>query len=48
MGHDLLRRNRSLISLLLMGMPPAPFIGFIVLEIIGAPFFIWWQARIAR
>jgi hypothetical protein len=37
-----------LISLLLVGMPPAPFIGFIVLEIIGAPFFIWWQARISR
>ena len=37
-----------LISLLLVGMPPAPFVGFIVLEIVGAPLFIWWQARIAK
>jgi hypothetical protein len=37
-----------LISLLLVGMPPAPFIGFIVLENVGAPLFILWQARIAK
>jgi Domain of unknown function (DUF4345) len=37
-----------LISLVLVGMPPAPFVGFIALEIVGAPLFIWWQARIAK
>jgi Domain of unknown function (DUF4345) len=37
-----------LISLILVGVPPAPFVGFIILEIVGAPFFIWWQARIAK
>ena len=36
-----------LISLLLIGVPPAPFVGFIGLEIIGAPLFIWWQSRVA-
>jgi hypothetical protein len=29
-----------LISLLFVGMPPAPFVGFIILEIVGAPLFI--------
>jgi uncharacterized protein YjeT (DUF2065 family) len=33
---------------MLVGMPPAPFVGFIVLEIVGAPLFIWWQVRIAK
>jgi hypothetical protein len=37
-----------LISLLLVGMPPAPFVGFIVLEIVGAPLSILWQARITK
>jgi Domain of unknown function (DUF4345) len=37
-----------LISLLLVGMPLAPFVGFIVLEIVGAPLFIMWQARVAK
>jgi hypothetical protein len=36
-----------LLSLLLVGPPFLPFIGFTALEIIGAPLFIWWQARIA-
>jgi hypothetical protein len=36
-----------LLSLLLVGAPFLPFIGFTALEIIGAPLFIWWQARIA-
>jgi len=31
-----------------VGPPPAPFIAFTVLELAGAPFFIWWQARISR
>ena len=37
-----------LLSLVLTGMPFPPFIGFTVLEIIGAPLFIQWQGRLAR
>jgi hypothetical protein len=37
-----------LASMLFLALPPLPFIGFTVLEIIGAPFFIWWQARLPR
>jgi len=37
-----------LISVLFVGAPPAPFIGFIALEIVGAPLFILWQARVAK
>jgi hypothetical protein len=36
-----------LLSILLVGSPPAPFIGFTGLEIIGAPFFAYWQHRVA-
>lgn len=35
-----------MLSILFMGTPPIPFIGFTILEIIGAPFFIYWQNRI--
>jgi len=35
-----------LLSLAITGMPFAPFVGFAALEIIGAPFFVWWQARV--
>jgi len=34
------------ISIFAVGLPPAPFVAFTVLELVGAPFFIWWQARI--
>ena len=37
-----------LLSMFFLALPPIPFIGFTALEIIGAPFFIWWQARLAR
>jgi hypothetical protein len=37
-----------LLSMIFLGWPPLPFIGFTALEIIGAPFFIWWQARLNR
>jgi hypothetical protein len=37
-----------LLSMIFLGAPPLPFIGFTALEIIGAPFFIWWQARLER
>jgi hypothetical protein len=37
-----------LLSMAFVGSPPWPFIGFTLLEITGAPFFIAWQARLAR
>jgi hypothetical protein len=37
-----------LLSMLFVGMPPWPFIGFTVLEIVGAPLFIAWQAKVAK
>ena len=37
-----------LISMVLMALPPMPFIGFTILEIAGAPIFILWQARLAK
>ena len=37
-----------LASMLFLGLPPLPFIGFTLLEIVGAPFFVWWQARLPR
>ncbi len=36
-----------LLSMALVGPPPWPFIGFTLLEVAGAPFFIVWQARLA-
>jgi len=35
------------LSMIFIGMPPAPFIGFTALEILGAPLLIAWQHRIA-
>ena len=37
-----------LLSLVLTGMPFPPFIGFTMLEVIGAPLFVWWQTRVAQ
>ena len=37
-----------LISMLFLALPPIPFVGFTILEIVGAPIFISWQARLAR
>jgi hypothetical protein len=34
-------------SMLFLGLPPAPFIGFTLLEIVGAPIFIALQSRLA-
>ena len=36
-----------LLSMAFAGLPPWPFVGFTVLEIVGAPLFIAWQARLA-
>jgi Domain of unknown function (DUF4345) len=35
-----------LLSMIFIDIPPAPFIAFTALEIIGAPLFIIWQSRI--
>ena len=37
-----------IVSMLFVGLPPAPFIGFTILEIVGAPIFVIWQRRVAR
>lgn len=37
-----------LLSMYVVGAPPLPFVGFTALEIIGAPLFVLWQARVAR
>jgi len=31
-----------------LGPPPKPFIGFTLLELLGAPLFIYWQIRVAN
>jgi Domain of unknown function (DUF4345) len=36
-----------LLSMIFVGIPPIPFVGFTILEILGAPVFIYWQNRIA-
>lgn len=35
------------ISWLQIGQPPKPYVGFILLELVGAPLFIYWQYRVA-
>jgi len=37
-----------LLSIALTGTPPAPFVFFALLEIVGAPLFIYWQHQVAR
>ena len=37
-----------LLSILLVGSPPIPFVGFTALELIGAPLFIYWQHLVAQ
>ena len=36
-----------LLSMLLVGTPSLAFVGFTLLEIAGAPLFIWWQHRVS-
>ena len=36
------------LSMTLLGFPPAPFIGFTILEIVGAPLIVLWQYRTAH
>jgi hypothetical protein len=37
-----------LLSTMLLAWPPAPFVAFTALEIVGAPLFIWWQFRVSK
>ena len=37
-----------LLSMIMLAWPPIPFVAFTAIEIVGAPFFIWWQLRVAR
>jgi hypothetical protein len=32
-----------LMSMIFLALPPAPFVGFTILEIVGAPIFVAWQ-----
>jgi hypothetical protein len=36
-----------LLSIIFIGTPPTPFIGFTLLEILGAPLFVYWQNKIS-
>lgn len=36
------------LSMLFLALPPTPFIAFTLLEVIGAPLFVLWLARVAR
>lgn len=36
-----------LLSMVMVGLPPMPFICFTALELIGAPLFVYWQHRVA-
>lgn len=31
-----------------VGWPPAPFVFFTALELVGAPLFIWWLSKLVR
>ena len=35
-----------LLSLLTIGAPPLPILGFMLLEILGAPLFLYWHSRV--
>lgn len=37
-----------LLSMALVGMPPWPFIGFTLLEIVGAPVFVAWHHKMLQ
>ena len=37
-----------LLSLAMLGVPFVPFLGATVLEIVGAPLFVWWHARVVQ
>jgi hypothetical protein len=37
-----------LVSMVGVGLPLTPFIGFTALEVLGAPLFVYWQHRVAQ
>ncbi len=37
-----------LLSMGVVGAPPAPFIAFTLLEVLGAPLFVAWHARLLK
>ena len=37
-----------LISMILVGMPPVPFIAFTGFEIFGAPVFLYWYPQVIK
>ncbi len=37
-----------LLSMTSTGLPLLPFVGFTVLEIVGAPIFVFWQSKVAQ
>lgn len=37
-----------LLSMVALGVPPVPFVGFTVLEIVGAPLMVLWQKSVAK
>ncbi len=39
---------RRVLSWLVIGTPPAAYIGFLMLEIVSAPAFIYWQWQLAQ
>lgn len=45
-GMILLGGVGRLISLAAVGLPFPPFVGFTVLEVVGAPLFVLWQRRL--
>jgi hypothetical protein len=36
------------VSLVAVGLPLLPFVGFTALELLGAPLFVWWQHRVVQ
>ena len=36
------------LSMVLLAIPPTPFIAFTILEVIGAPIFVLWQRQVAH
>jgi Domain of unknown function (DUF4345) len=36
------------LSMLFLAVPPTPFIGFTILEVIGAPLMVLWQSALAN
>ena len=43
-----LERVGRVLSWIVIGAPPKAFIGFRLLELVGAPLFIYWQYRVAQ